>query len=120
MNAIGMTGSVEDVKNPHAIPFGIPEQSKDCLEMQPIRWGALVMLAEMRSWNLATGASKRVEGYRQRELGAPLGIEAFGEAVAALFPNHSIPPCLEELTALDFLCTGEVSIFVEEELRQRG
>ncbi len=69
---------------------------------------------------LATGASKRVEGYRQRELGAPLGIEAFGEAVAALFPNHSIPPCLEELTALDFLCTGEVSIFVEEELRQRG
>lgn len=50
MNAIGMTGSVEEVKNPHAIPFGIPEQSKDCLEMQPIRWGALVMLAEMRSW----------------------------------------------------------------------
>jgi hypothetical protein len=34
MDSIGLTDSVEDVKNPYAIPIGIPEQSKDC----PLCW----------------------------------------------------------------------------------
>lgn len=53
-------------------------------------------------------------------LWALLGIEAFGETVATLFPDHPIPSRLEELTALHLFRIGEVSIFEEKEPWQRG